>query len=71
MLDYLKGAQKGFVHYRLKVSEGAVSFAGGKAMDDVSDKARRACGNVVAGPRGDVGPRESGSDRPSESHGPR
>jgi hypothetical protein len=44
-LDYLKGAQKVFVHYKLKASEGTVSFAGGKSMDDAIDKARRACGN--------------------------
>jgi hypothetical protein len=44
-LDYLKGAQRVFVHYSLKSSEQTLSFAGGKSMDDVIDKARKACGN--------------------------
>jgi hypothetical protein len=43
-LDYLEGAQKLSVRAEVRGSYETVSFAGGKSMDGVIDKALKACG---------------------------
>ena len=43
-LDYLEGAQKISVRYALSGAVATVSFAGGRSLNDVITKARKACG---------------------------
>ena len=45
-LDYLKGAQKLSVRSEVRNSYQTVSFAGGKPMDSIIDKALKACGKL-------------------------
>jgi hypothetical protein len=49
-LDYLKGAQKLSLRYGLRGFTATVSFAGGKSMDGMIDKALKACGKASEPP---------------------
>ena len=49
-LDYLEGGQKISVRYTLGGATSTVSFSGGRSLNDVIGKARKACGLVKTQP---------------------